>query len=226
MGKTGLFAVSAAALILACIAAWAVSDTQARVASPTSDRALCGLFLSILSDLPPTGAPAARSGAFFYALDFTASGPSAPSSSPRVYPHLGTVKSFKLPVLAPYGPAEGLMRHLTAPPCGFLPRRGGAFFSVASRASLPPLHASPPARSVPPQPRHRAETGGQARWTILVGWMARRARHAGTTQPHACLPPTRPGIAHALIGTAMARLMRSALAASGARTPPQAPRTW
>jgi hypothetical protein len=35
MGKTGLFAVSAAALILACIAAWAVSDTQARVASPT-----------------------------------------------------------------------------------------------------------------------------------------------------------------------------------------------
>jgi hypothetical protein len=35
MGKTGLFAASAAALIVACIAAWAVSDTQARVANPT-----------------------------------------------------------------------------------------------------------------------------------------------------------------------------------------------
>jgi hypothetical protein len=36
MGKTGLFAVSAAALILASIAGWAVSDTQARVATATT----------------------------------------------------------------------------------------------------------------------------------------------------------------------------------------------
>jgi hypothetical protein len=35
MGQTGLFAASAAALIVACIAAWAVSDTQARVPTPT-----------------------------------------------------------------------------------------------------------------------------------------------------------------------------------------------
>ena len=36
MGKTGLFAVSAAAaLILACVAGWAVSGTQARVATPS-----------------------------------------------------------------------------------------------------------------------------------------------------------------------------------------------
>jgi hypothetical protein len=33
---TGLFAASAATLILACIAGWAVSDTQARVATPTT----------------------------------------------------------------------------------------------------------------------------------------------------------------------------------------------
>jgi hypothetical protein len=31
MGKTGLFAASVAAMIVACIAGWAVSDTQARV---------------------------------------------------------------------------------------------------------------------------------------------------------------------------------------------------
>jgi hypothetical protein len=36
MGKTGLFAASAAALILACVAGWAVSDTQARVAAPAT----------------------------------------------------------------------------------------------------------------------------------------------------------------------------------------------
>jgi hypothetical protein len=36
MGKTGLFAASAGALIVACIAAWAVSDTQARVANSTT----------------------------------------------------------------------------------------------------------------------------------------------------------------------------------------------
>jgi hypothetical protein len=35
MGKTELFAASVAALIVACIAGWAVSDTQARVAIPT-----------------------------------------------------------------------------------------------------------------------------------------------------------------------------------------------
>ena len=34
MGKTGMFAASVAALIVACIAAWAVSDTQARIANP------------------------------------------------------------------------------------------------------------------------------------------------------------------------------------------------
>ena len=34
---TDLFAVSAAALILACVAGWAVSDTQARVAGPQID---------------------------------------------------------------------------------------------------------------------------------------------------------------------------------------------
>jgi hypothetical protein len=36
MGKTGLFAASAAALILACITGWAVSDTQARVTTATT----------------------------------------------------------------------------------------------------------------------------------------------------------------------------------------------
>lgn len=35
MGQTRLFAVSAAALIVACIAGWAVSGTQARVAAAT-----------------------------------------------------------------------------------------------------------------------------------------------------------------------------------------------
>jgi hypothetical protein len=35
MGKTGLFAASATAFILVCIAGWAVSGTQARVATPT-----------------------------------------------------------------------------------------------------------------------------------------------------------------------------------------------
>ena len=33
---TGLFAASAAALILACVAGWTVSDTQARVAAPAT----------------------------------------------------------------------------------------------------------------------------------------------------------------------------------------------
>jgi hypothetical protein len=32
---TDLFAASAAALILACVAGWAISDTQARVTAPT-----------------------------------------------------------------------------------------------------------------------------------------------------------------------------------------------
>jgi len=35
MRQTTLFAASAAALILACVAGWAVSATQARVATPT-----------------------------------------------------------------------------------------------------------------------------------------------------------------------------------------------
>jgi hypothetical protein len=35
MGKTGLFAASATALIVACIEGWAVSDTQARAATST-----------------------------------------------------------------------------------------------------------------------------------------------------------------------------------------------
>jgi hypothetical protein len=35
MGKTGLFTASATALILVCIAGWAFSGTQARVATPT-----------------------------------------------------------------------------------------------------------------------------------------------------------------------------------------------
>jgi hypothetical protein len=35
MGKTGLFAASAAALILASVAGWAVSDTQARARAVT-----------------------------------------------------------------------------------------------------------------------------------------------------------------------------------------------
>jgi hypothetical protein len=35
MTQTKLFAASAAALIVACIAGWAVSDTQARVPTPT-----------------------------------------------------------------------------------------------------------------------------------------------------------------------------------------------
>jgi hypothetical protein len=33
---TDLFAASAAALILACVVGWAVSDTQARVAAPAT----------------------------------------------------------------------------------------------------------------------------------------------------------------------------------------------
>jgi hypothetical protein len=36
MSQTKLFAASAAALILACIAGWAVSDSQARVAAPAT----------------------------------------------------------------------------------------------------------------------------------------------------------------------------------------------
>jgi hypothetical protein len=35
MRKTGLFAASVAALLLACIAGWGVSGTQARVAAPS-----------------------------------------------------------------------------------------------------------------------------------------------------------------------------------------------
>ena len=37
---TDLFAVSAAALILACVAGWAISDTQARVAAPRRFRSI------------------------------------------------------------------------------------------------------------------------------------------------------------------------------------------
>jgi hypothetical protein len=33
---TDLFALSAAALVIACVAGWAISDTQARVAGPTT----------------------------------------------------------------------------------------------------------------------------------------------------------------------------------------------
>jgi hypothetical protein len=36
MAKTGLFAITAAAAIAAFAAAWAVSDTQARVAAPST----------------------------------------------------------------------------------------------------------------------------------------------------------------------------------------------
>ena len=36
MTQTKLFAASAAALILACVAGWAISDTQARVAVPAT----------------------------------------------------------------------------------------------------------------------------------------------------------------------------------------------
>jgi hypothetical protein len=35
MTQTDLFAASAAALIVACVAGWALSDTQARAAAPT-----------------------------------------------------------------------------------------------------------------------------------------------------------------------------------------------
>ena len=37
---TDLFAVSAAALILACVAGWAISDTQARAAAPATVRSI------------------------------------------------------------------------------------------------------------------------------------------------------------------------------------------
>ena len=37
MGQSQLFAASVAALIVACIAGWAVSETQARVAAPEID---------------------------------------------------------------------------------------------------------------------------------------------------------------------------------------------
>jgi hypothetical protein len=36
MSQTKLFTASAAALILACVAGWAVSDTQARVPAPAT----------------------------------------------------------------------------------------------------------------------------------------------------------------------------------------------
>jgi hypothetical protein len=36
MRQTNLFAAAAAALILACVAGWAMSDTQARVATPST----------------------------------------------------------------------------------------------------------------------------------------------------------------------------------------------
>ena len=38
MRQTTLFAAAAAALILACVAGWAMSDTQARVATPSAVR--------------------------------------------------------------------------------------------------------------------------------------------------------------------------------------------
>ena len=38
MGKTTLFAACVAGLIVACIAGWAVSDTQARAAAPATDQ--------------------------------------------------------------------------------------------------------------------------------------------------------------------------------------------
>ena len=36
MGKTGLFAASVAAMIVACITGWGVSGTQARVVTPAT----------------------------------------------------------------------------------------------------------------------------------------------------------------------------------------------
>jgi hypothetical protein len=36
MRQTHLFAASVAALVIACVAGWTVSDTQARVATPTT----------------------------------------------------------------------------------------------------------------------------------------------------------------------------------------------
>jgi hypothetical protein len=52
MGKTGLFAVSAAALILACVAGWAVPDTQARVAFATTVRIDPFKVLTNANELP------------------------------------------------------------------------------------------------------------------------------------------------------------------------------
>jgi hypothetical protein len=78
MTRTDLLAASVGALILAFVAGWAVSDTQARVPQDdgpdrsqryddrrkaTAHRALCRLFLSVLTDSAdwePLGAPLHR----------------------------------------------------------------------------------------------------------------------------------------------------------------------
>ena len=50
---TDLFAVSAAALILACVAGWAISDTQARVAAPATVQIDPLTMMTSAKQMPP-----------------------------------------------------------------------------------------------------------------------------------------------------------------------------
>ena len=52
MTKTELFAGSAAALILACVAGWAVLDTQARAANPQTDQIDPSQIMTSTKQLP------------------------------------------------------------------------------------------------------------------------------------------------------------------------------
>jgi hypothetical protein len=53
MRQTNLFTAAAAALILACVAGWAASDTRARVATPSTVR-IDPLQVMVNAKQPPT----------------------------------------------------------------------------------------------------------------------------------------------------------------------------
>ena len=59
MRQTTVFAASAAALILACVAEWAVSGTQARVATPTTVQIDPFTLMTSAKQLPTDAAAAA-----------------------------------------------------------------------------------------------------------------------------------------------------------------------
>jgi hypothetical protein len=59
MRQTTLFAACAAALILACVAGWALFDTQARVATPTTVQIDPFTLMTSAKQLPTDAAAAA-----------------------------------------------------------------------------------------------------------------------------------------------------------------------